>query len=87
MLYVENRTVHIVTDADEYFTDYTMRDLEEHLDPSGILRAHRQALVNLKKIKEIAPLVGGVHELGMTNDRKVEMSRQQARKLREIFHW
>jgi DNA-binding LytR/AlgR family response regulator len=87
LLYVENRTVHVVTDTDEYYTEYTMRELEEHLDPAMFFRAHRQAFVNLRKIKEIAPLVGGVHELRMTNDRKVEMSRQQTRKLREIFHW
>ncbi|HZS46707.1 MAG TPA: response regulator [Blastocatellia bacterium] len=87
MLYVENRTVHVVTDSDEYYTDFTMRELEEHLDPAVFFRAHRQAFVNLQKIKEIAPLVGGVHELRMSNDRTVEMSRQQSRKLREIFHW
>lgn len=87
MIYVENRTVHIVTETDEYYTDYTMRELEDHLDPAVFFRAHRQAFVNLHKIREIAPLIGGIHELRMTNERTVEMSRQQTRKLREIFHW
>ena len=87
LIYVENRTVFVVTDTEQFWTDYTMKELEEHLNPTLFFRAHRQAFVNLKKITEIAPLVGGVHQLRMSNGRTVEMSRLQTRRLREIFHW
>ena len=57
--------------------------LEERLDPALFFRANRNTLVNLRLIRHIDLSVGEGYALTMKDGHPVEVSRRQARELRE----
>ena len=82
---VDRNLVLMVTDSGEYWTTYTLSQLESSVDPALFVRTHRQFMVNLNKVKEIAPLTGGSYLLTMVNGSRVEASRRQSKRLLEIL--
>ncbi len=86
---VEYRLVFAHVDGDRYMTNFTLKELEEHLDPNVFFRAHKSRLVNLKQIKAIVPWFGGRYKLVMKDQKgsEVELSRSQTRELRSRMHW
>jgi len=65
----------------------TLAELEARLDPACFFRAHRSAIVNLDRVKEVVPWFKGSHKLRLTTGAEVELSRAQARALRKILRW
>ncbi|MBN1315788.1 MAG: response regulator transcription factor [Anaerolineales bacterium] len=65
----------------------TLANLEAQLDPTRFFRAHRSAIVNLDRVKEIIPWFKGSYVLRLTTGAKVDLSRSQARTLRKILNW
>lgn len=57
--------------------------LEARLPPGLFFRANRNTLVNLSRIRQVAPSVGDGYELVLDDGSEVEVSRRQARELRE----
>lgn len=86
---VEYRLVYAHVDGDRYMTNFTLRELEEKLDPAIFFRAHKSRLVNMKHVKAIVPWFGGRYKLVMRDQKnsEVELSRAQARELRSRMHW
>jgi len=86
---VEYRLVYAHTGERPYMTNYTLRDLEERLDPEAFFRAHKSSLVHLKHVREIIPWFGGRFKLVMSDAAKSEVavSRAQARVLRTKLKW
>ena len=86
---VEYRLVYAHTHDRGYMTNYTLRELEERLDPAVFFRAHKSTLVNLEQVKEISPGFGGRHKLVMRDHPASELtlSRAQARELRARLRW
>ena len=86
---VEYRLVYAHTAAERYMTSFTLKDLEDRLDPEVFFRAHKSRLVNLTQVKAIVPWFGGRFKLVMRNpsNSEVELSRAQARVLRRRMHW
>jgi DNA-binding LytR/AlgR family response regulator len=86
---VEYRLVYAHVDAERYMTNFTLKELEEKLDPVMFFRAHKSRLVNLKHVKAIVPCFGGRYKLVMRDQKasEVELSRAQARELRSRMHW
>jgi DNA-binding LytR/AlgR family response regulator len=86
---VEYRLVYAHTDGDRYMTNFTLKQLEERLDPDVFFRAHKSRLVNLKKVKAIVPWFGGRFKLVLRDQAasEVELSRIQARALRGRLRW
>jgi two-component system LytT family response regulator/two-component system response regulator LytT len=86
---VENRLVYLHTSERAFMTNYTLRDLEERLDPELFFRVHKASLVNLRHVKEIVPWFGGRYRLAMRDHAKSEVavSRTQARALRAKLRW
>ena len=68
-------------------TSYTLRELQERLDPETFFRAHRSALVNLSKVKEIIPWFAGSYKVKLVTGVEVDLSRSQVPKLRKIITW
>ena len=54
-LRVEDGLLRAQTEAESYWTDYQINELETRLPHPPFFRAHRAVLVNLRKVKEIAP--------------------------------
>ncbi len=86
---VEYRLVYAHVDGDRYMTNFTLKELEERLDPAVFFRAHKSRLVNLKHVRAIVPWFGGRFKLVMRDQKgsEVELSRAQARELRARMHW
>lgn len=53
----------------------TMNELEERLDPATFFRAHRSAIVNLDRIREIRPLFRGDRVLVLADGTEVRVPR------------
>jgi DNA-binding LytR/AlgR family response regulator len=86
---VEYRLVYAHTAERAFMTNYTLRELEQRLDPDLFFRAHKSSLVNLRHVKEIVPWFGGRYKLLMRDDAssEVALSRAQARTLRARIRW
>jgi len=86
---VEYRLVYAHTHERAFMTNYTLRELEERLDPALFFRAHKSSLVNLRHVKEIVPWFGGRYKLVMRDQAgsEVALSRAQARELRARLRW
>ncbi|WP_313440061.1 LytTR family DNA-binding domain-containing protein [Stenotrophomonas sp.] len=57
--------------------------LEARLPPELFFRANRNTLVNLRRIRAVTPSVGDGYDLALDDGSEVEVSRRQARELRE----
>src|SRR5437660_2114433 len=65
----------------------TIDELEEALASDSFFRAHRSFLVNIHHIKEVVPWFKSTYMLKMNDKNKTEVpvSRQQTKRLRELF--
>jgi len=86
---VEYRLVYAHVDGARYMTNFTLKELEEKLDPEVFFRAHKSRLVNLQHVRAIVPWFGGRYKLLMRDEggSEVELSRAQGRELRARMHW
>ena len=86
---VEYRLVYAHTGERAFMTNFTLRELEERLDPELFFRAHKASLVNMRQVKEIVPWFGGRYKLVMRDQAgsEVPVSRAQARALRAKLRW
>jgi len=83
----ESGLIFIHTKEEKYITNYALEELESRLNPNMFFRAHRSAIVNLSKIKEIIPWFAGSHKIRLTSGAEVDLSRSQAKELRKIIKW
>jgi len=86
---VEYRLVYAHTAERAFMTNFTLRELEDRLDPELFFRAHKASLVNMRQVKEIVPWFGGRYKLVMRDQAgsEVPVSRAQARALRAKLRW
>lgn len=86
---VEYRLVYAHVDGARYMTNFTLKELEERLDPEAFFRAHKSRLVNLRHVRAIVPWFGGRYKLVMRDQAasEVELSRAQGRELRARMNW
>jgi len=84
---VEGERVLVHAGDKAYPIRRTLAELEARLDPARFFRAHRSAIVNLDRVKEVIPWFKGSHKLRLTTGAEVELSRARARALRRILEW
>ncbi len=84
---VEGEQVMVHVGDRTYPIRRTLAELEARLDPACFFRAHRSAIVNLDRVKEVIPWFKGSHKLRLTTGAEVELSRARARALRELLDW
>ena len=63
----------------------SLSSLEERLDPQIFFRANRQQVINLRCVDKIEPWFSGGLLVHMTGGAKIEMSRRQGQRFREIM--
>lgn len=61
----------------------SLSTLEARLSPALFFRANRNTLVNLRRVRAIEPSLADGYDLTLDDDSQVEVSRRQARELRE----
>jgi two-component system LytT family response regulator len=79
----------VVTQTGEYWTSYSLAEMEGMLDDQIFFRTHRSAIINLNKIKEIVPAQSGVFDVYLNDPAKtcLPLSRDRARVLRERYNF
>jgi len=63
----------------------SLNALEERLDSSHFFRANRKHMVNLQKVEHVEPYFSGGLLLKMSGGDKIEVSRRQATKFKELL--
>lgn len=63
----------------------SLNALEERLDPAHFFRANRKHMVNLQKVEHVEPYFSGGLLLKMNGGDKIEVSRRQAAKFKELL--
>ena len=79
----------VLTQTGEYWTSYSLAEMEGMLDEQIFFRTHRSAIINLNKIKEIVPAQSGVYDVYLNDPAKtcLPLSRDRARILRERYNF
>lgn len=77
----------VMTQSGEYWTHYTLTEIEGILDEQMFFRTHRSTIINLNRIKEIMPAQSGVYDVYLNNPEHtcLPLSRDRARVLRERY--
>ncbi|MEW6424187.1 MAG: LytTR family DNA-binding domain-containing protein [Bacillota bacterium] len=85
--FTEQDYVYLKIFAEKLLTRFTLKELENRLNPAIFFRTHRCYLVNLHKVKEIVPFFNGTYNLIVEDkeNSEVPVSRAQAKKLRKIL--
>jgi len=63
----------------------TMSDLETRLDPERFFRAHRSAIVNIDRVREIHPMFRGDCALVLADGTQVKLSRTRRDEFERLF--
>ena len=84
---IDDEQVRVHVGDQAYVIRRTLTELEARLDPQRFFRAHRSAIVNLDRVKEIVPWFKGSHVLRLSTGAEVDLSRTQARALRKLLDW
>jgi len=71
------------TDNRNYSFSHRLKDLESRLDPAKFVRLSRGSLANVNQISRISPMPGGTYVVTLNNQQQLNVSRLQARILRE----
>jgi len=80
----DGELLHLTTTDDQrYSFSYRLKDLEARLDPAKFVRLSRGALANVNQIARISPLPGGTYIVTLHNQQQLNVSRIQARILRD----
>ncbi len=87
VLTAESGQVSVTAGDKKYLTNQTLNEFQNQLDPKIFFRAHRSAIVNLTKIKEIIPWFAGSYKIKLSGGLEVDLSRIQAVELRKIIKW
>ncbi len=85
--YTDNDYVYVKTHSDKYLTRFTLKEMENRLNPNIFFRSHRCYLVNIRKTRELVPFFNGTYTLIVDDQEKSEVpvSRTQSKKLRELL--
>lgn len=82
----DGEVVYIMTAQGKYFAEYSLRALEERLDPEKFRRVHRKTLINTAHIRTISPLSSKRWLLKMSNGLEVVVSKRLAGMVRGARH-
>lgn len=83
----EGELVHIVSTAQRYLAEHSLKVLEEKLDPRCFRRIHRRTIINANHIRKISPLSSKRWLLKMSNGFEAVVSKRLAKSIREQSHW
>ncbi len=67
----------------QHIVNYTLEQLEEHLNPDSFMRVHRSAIVQIDQISEMIPWFSGRYKLILAGGHEVIASRERSKLLKE----
>jgi DNA-binding LytR/AlgR family response regulator len=86
-IFTELNNVIVKTDQEQFLTKYTIKELETRLPPHLFTKVHRCYLVNINKIKWVAPYFNGTYTLVMDDRQKsqLQVSRTYVKNLKKVL--
>lgn len=85
LAYANDRAVYVHADGMAFMVDFSLSELECHLQKSMFIRCHRNHIVNITKVKEIVPWFNSTYLLVMEGGINVPVSRAHVKMIREVF--
>ena len=83
----DGELVHIVTTAQRYLSDHSLKTLDEKLEHTRFRRIHRSTIINTDHIRKISPLSSKRWLLKMSNNFEAVVSKRLASSIREDTRW
>lgn len=71
------------TENQRYYLTCRLKDLAARLDPAKFIRLSRGALARIDQIDRLSPMPGGTYQATLHNRQELQVSRMQARLLRD----
>ncbi|MFY9222051.1 MAG: LytTR family transcriptional regulator DNA-binding domain-containing protein [Blastocatellia bacterium] len=84
---IESQLLHAITEKERYWTNYQMKSIETRLDPKKFVRVHRESIVNINYVREIAPITKERYEITLHNGYKVGVSRNYLSQIKDLLEW
>ena len=82
----ERELLHLTTiDSERYTITYRLHLLQSRLDPKRFVRLARGTLANVDAIVKVSSMPGGTYQATLINGQELQVSRIQARVLRETL--
>lgn len=78
---------YLHTSTDRYLSTMSLASLEAKLEQADFFRIHRRYLVNLSRVKEVAPMYGGTLLLTLTDEKatQIPVSRRRVPALKKAL--
>lgn len=85
----EDGVVVIQTKTKRYLTDFSLKFLEQNLNPDDFFRCHRSYIVRIDAIESIAPWGAGTYKLILDRDAEIDvpLARARAQELKTLIPW
>jgi DNA-binding LytR/AlgR family response regulator len=83
----EEGTIYIHTKDQRYLVNYTLDEFDSRLSPRTFFRAHRSAIINLNRVKEIIPWFAGSYRVRLSSGVEIDVSRSRVKELKKIIDW
>jgi len=83
----DGELVHIVTTAQRYLSDHSLKALQDKLEQTRFRRIHRSTIINTDHIRKISPLSSKRWLLKMSNNFEAVVSKRLASAIREDTRW
>lgn len=85
--HAEDKYTFLNTAKDSYIIPFTLKELEEKLDPDRFCRVHRSFIINLEKIEVIYKWFGGRLKLMLKNRKEVVVSQNFMNDFKQKLHY
>ena len=82
---IDDKLVFAYTATEHFLVEKTIAELETLLEPSGFLRISRAELVNVEMVRELIPWFSGCWRVRLAGGGEHDVSRERAKKLREVM--
>lgn len=83
----EEGAIYLHTKDGRYLSNYTLDEFDSRLNPRAFFRAHRSAILNLNRVKEIIPWFAGSHRVRLSSGVEIDISRNRVKELRKLIEW
>lgn len=80
-------TTWVVTSKQRYAATQNLRAIEERLQDYGFRRIHRNALVNIEKIRKMSMITSQRWLVTLNNGQEFIVSKRQAKNVRDVLNW
>lgn len=85
LAYANDRVVYVRSGGEDFMVDFSLSELEGHLQSAFFVRCHRNHIVNINKVKEVIPWFNSTYMLVMEDGSNVPVSRANVKIIREVF--